>query len=100
MCIRDSCIIVFILYLPAKSYNYINIVGVLRSGGDTTVCLILDTAGVWLIGVPFAFLGALVFHFPIHIVYAMVLFEEAVKMVGGFWRYRSGKWVNNLAIKV
>ena len=61
---------------------------------------ILDTAGVWLIGVPFAFLGALVFHFPIHIVYAMVLFEEAVKMVGGFWRYRSGKWVNNLAIKV
>lgn len=96
----NLCIIVFILYLPAKSYNYINIVGVLRSGGDTTVCLILDTAGVWLIGVPFAFLGALVFHFPIHIVYAMVLFEEAVKMVGGFWRYRSGKWVNNLAIKV
>ena len=27
----NLCIIVFILYLPAKSYNYINIVGVLRS---------------------------------------------------------------------
>ena len=48
----------FAAYMPAKMFNYVNVVGVLRSGGDTKMCLFLDTSGVWFIGVPLAFLGA------------------------------------------
>ena len=54
-------------------FNYVNIVGVLRSGGDTKVCLFLDCSGVWLIGIPMAFIGGLVLKQPIYIVYAMDL---------------------------
>lgn len=99
---RDAslCLLVFILYMPAKDFNFINIVGVLRSGGDTKMCLFLDTSGVWLIGVPFAFLGGLVFKLPIYLVYAMVLFEEVYKMVIGYWRYRQKKWLRNLAAEL
>ena len=54
----SRCIIVFALFMPFKMFNYVMVVGILRSGGDTKMCLLLDCSGVWMIGVPMAFLGA------------------------------------------
>lgn len=96
----SACLIVFALFTPFKMFNYVNIVGVLRSGGDTVMCLFIDTSGVWFIGIPLAFLGALVLKFPIHIVYAMVLLEEVYKAIIGFIRYRQKKWLRNLAQEI
>ncbi len=96
----NLCLIVFILYLPVKSFNFVNIVGILRSGGDTKVCLFIDTSGVWAIGVPMAFLGGLYFRQPIYIVYAMVLSEEIYKAVIGSIRYRQKKWLRNLNVQL
>lgn len=90
------CFIVFILYMPSKMFNYVNIVGVLRSGGDTLSCLILDTTGVWCIGIPMAYLGGIVLGMPIYIVYGMVLSEEIYKTIFGYLRYRQKKWLRNL----
>lgn len=90
------CIMVFVLYMPAKMFNYVNIVGVLRSGGDTRMCLFLDTSGVWFIGIPLAFIGGLWLKLPIYAVYAMVMLEEVYKAVLGYWRYRQKKWLRNL----
>ncbi|MDO5416387.1 MAG: MATE family efflux transporter [Lachnospiraceae bacterium] len=92
----STLIIVFALYMPAKMFNYVNIVGVLRSGGDTKMCLFLDTSGVWAIGVPLAFLGGLVWKLSISQVYALVMLEEVYKMVLGYWRYRQKRWLRNL----
>lgn len=94
------CLNVFILYMPAKMFNYVNIVGVLRSGGDTRVCLFIDTSGVWMIGIPMAFLGGLFLKQPIYIVYAMVMFEEVYKAVIGYARYRQKKWLRNLNMEL
>ena len=96
----SACLIVFALFMPFKMFNYVNVVGVLRSGGDTVMCLFIDTSGVWFIGIPLAFLGALVLKFPIHIVYAMVLLEEVYKATIGFIRYRQKKWLRNLAQEI
>ncbi|KUO75786.1 MAG: MATE family efflux transporter [Clostridia bacterium BRH_c25] len=93
-------IIVFCLFMWAKVFNYINIVGILRSGGDTTFCLLLDTCGVWLVGVPLAFLGGLVFHLPIYWVYALVQVEEVIKLIIGIPRLASKKWINNLTTEM
>ncbi len=95
-----ACITVFTFAVPFKSIAWVNIVGVLRSGGDTVACLFLDTSGVWLIGVPLAFLSGLVWKFPIHIVFAFVSLEEIYKVVLGLVRYRQGKWIRNLAVEV
>lgn len=92
------CFIVFILYMPSKMFNYVNIVGVLRSGGDTLSCLILDATGVWCIGIPMAYLGGMVLGMPIHIVYAMVLSEEIYKTIFGYLRYKQRKWLRNLVV--
>lgn len=94
------CLLVFALFLPFKAVSTVNIVGILRSGGDTLVCLILDISGVWLIGVPLAFLGGLYFRYPIYIVYGMILLEEIYKTVAGYIRYRQKKWLKNLAIEL
>lgn len=94
----SRCIIVFALFSPFRMFNYVNVVGVLRSGGDTAMCLFIDTSGVWFIGIPLAFIGGLVLKKPIHIVYAMVMLEEVYKAVIGYARYRKKKWLRNLAV--
>lgn len=44
-----------------RAFNTINIVGVLRSGGDTVFSLLLDVGTLWLVGVPAVGVAALVF---------------------------------------
>lgn len=90
------CLIMFACFMPFKMFNYVNIVGVLRSGGDTGMCLFIDTSGVWLIGIPLAFIGGLWLKQPIYVVYGMVMLEEVYKTVLGYTRYRQKKWLRNL----
>ena len=90
------CLIVFILYLPFKTFNWVNIVGILRSGGDTKAALMLDITGVWCVGIPLAYLGGIVFRLPIYFVYAMVTLEEVYKFILGFRRYKKKVWLKNL----
>lgn len=94
----SRCILVFALFMPFKMFNYVNVVGVLRSGGDTAMCLFIDTSGVWFIGIPLAFIGGLILKQPIHIVYGMVMLEEVYKAIIGYVRYRQKKWLRNLAV--
>lgn len=95
----SACLIAFTVFMPFKMYNYVNIVGVLRSGGDTKICLLLDCAGVWLIGIPLAFFGGLILKQPIYIVYMMVMMEEIFKFIFGFKRYKTGKWLKNMTVQ-
>lgn len=94
-----NILMVFSIFLIAKVINYVSVIGIFRSGGDTKFCLILDTAGVWLIGVPLAFLGGLVLKLPIHFVYVLVYLEEVVKLMFCIPRIISKKWINNLTTK-
>lgn len=91
---RNILIVMAIFMLP-KMFNWVMVVGVLRSGGDTRFTLILDLAGVWIVGVPLAFLGAFM-GMPIHYVVALSYFEEFLKMFVSIPRYKSKKWINNL----
>ena len=91
---------VFAFFFPFKAIATVNIVGILRSGGDTLACLFLDLSAVWLIGAPMAFIGGLYFKFPIYTVYAMVLSSEVYKALVGYIRYKQGKWLKNLAIEL
>lgn len=92
-------LIVFSVFLWVKVFNFTSIVGILRSGGDTKFCLFIDTSGVWLIGVPLAFLGGLVWHLPVYWVYTLVFMEEIYKLILGLPRILSKKWINNLAVQ-
>lgn len=90
------CLTIFSFYMPIRMLNALFIVAIFRSGGDTKAALFLDVSGVWLIGIPMAVLGGLVFKFPIYIVYAMILIEEIYKLLLGYIRYRQKKWIKNV----
>jgi putative MATE family efflux protein len=89
-------IMIFALTVPIRVFNLINIVGILRSGGDTKFSLFIDTAGLWLIAVPLSFIAGLIWNFPPYFVYLLATLDEAFKFFLGFWRLLSGKWINNL----
>lgn len=87
---------VMAFFLWVKIFNYTNVVGILRSGGDTKFCLFLDVGGMWLVGVPLVALTGLFFHLPIQQVYIFVYMEEVAKFIVGLPRIASKKWINNL----
>ena len=72
------------------------IVGILRSGGDVRMSLMLDAGPVWLIGVPIVALSGLVLGLEIPVVYALSYVESVVKIALGLWRFKSRKWIHNL----
>ena len=80
-----------------KAFNSVLVVGVLRGGGDTTFSLFLETGSVWLIGVPLAFIGAVVFQLPIQWVVVLAGMEEVVKLFIGVYRVYSRKWIHEIA---
>lgn len=82
--------------MAIRIFNTILIIGVFRSGGDTKFSLYLEMGSVWLVGVPLAFIGALVWKLPVYWVYGLISIEELIKAFLGFPRVLSKKWVRNV----
>ena len=95
---NDALLMIRILALsmPLKLINMTVIMGLLRAGGDVVFSLLFESCTMWFIGVPLAFIGALVLQWPVYLVYALVIAEEAVKFVLCLWRSFSGRWMKVL----
>ena len=91
-------VVTFFLWIRVN--NMTIVVGILRAGGDTRFSLFLDGIIIWIVGVPMAYLGAFVWHFPVYLVYLCAMSEEATKWVLGIRRYLSRRWINNLTLQV
>lgn len=83
-------------FIPFKLFTAVVMVGILRGGGDTKYSMILETGCVWLVGVPLAFIGAVVFKLPVYYVVALAYSEEIVKSILSIPRIVSNKWVRNI----
>ena len=84
------------LTIPVGIYGGIHITGTLRGGGDTKFAMLAESGCVWLVAVPLAFLGATVWHLPIHWCFVLIRIEELVKGIILTWRYMSKKWMNTV----
>lgn len=82
--------------MPMRSFNSVNIVGVLRGGGDVKAATLIDTTPLWIVAIPYAFFCGIILKTPVFWVYQAFLVESTVKMCLGVWRLRSGKWVRDL----
>ena len=77
--------------------NFVNMVGVLRGGGDTRFCMWLDAAASWLIILPVAYVTALVLHWPVYFVILCAYASgEIVKLIISLRRFRSKKWIHDI----
>jgi Na+-driven multidrug efflux pump len=93
-------LIVYGCTLFVKIHNASIVVGALRAGGDTRAAMFYDIGTVWFIGVPLAFIGALVFRLPVYLVVAVVQLEEIVKFFLLRKRFFSKIWVKDLVEKI
>lgn len=91
-------IVTFFLWVRVN--NMTIVIGILRAGGDTRYSLFLDGFIIWIVGVPMAYLAAFVLQLPVYFVYLFVMSEEIAKFVLGILRFRSRRWINNLAMQV
>ena len=82
------------LFVP-KAFSVVMVVGILRSGGDTTFACLLDILPVWLFSVPFGFIGVKL-GLPLWIVFLIVNAEDMIKPIWGIPRVLSDKWLHNL----
>lgn len=89
-------IYVLAVYLIVKILNMIVAGGVLRSGGETKYTLYIDLVGTWVFGVPLGLLGAFILKWPIETVYALLSFEEVVRLIITFIVFKKKKWMRNV----
>ena len=94
--ISKRIIYVLAIYLIVKISNMIIAGGVLRSGGKTQYTLYIDMLGTWIFGVPLGLLGAFVFKWPIEAVYALLSFEEVVRLMITLIVFKKKIWMNNV----
>ena len=73
-----------------------SIVGILRGGGDTRFCLVVEMVSLWLIGLPLAACGAFVFALPVPVVLLLMRSDEIVKSFVCFIRLHGNKWVRDV----
>ncbi len=78
------------------SIEFVNLIGVLRAGGDVTFVLKLDLLSMWLFAVPAGALAGLYFNAPVWLVYFFVRSDAIIKGAGAFVRMLQGKWVRNI----
>ncbi|MDE7340008.1 MAG: MATE family efflux transporter [Lachnospiraceae bacterium] len=83
-------------YVIGQSINSTWVVGIFRSGGDTRFGMILDMTTMWFGSILFSALAAFVFHFPVPVIYAILLSDEFIKVPFCLWRYRKKVWLRDV----
>lgn len=83
-------------FLPLRSFDSVNIVGVLRGGGDVRMATLIDLLPLWVVALPLSALVGLVLKADIFWVYLAMQSENLAKCGFGFLRLRSGRWINDV----
>lgn len=92
-------LVVFALYAPVKVENMILGGGILRSGGNTRIIMVIDCLGTWCVGIPLCLLAAHVFRWGIVEVYALLTAEEVFRLVLSLVMFRKRSWMASLSSK-
>lgn len=90
-------LIIFALYAPIKVENMILGGGIIRSGGNTKIIMVIDIIGTWCIGIPLCLVAAYVFKWGIIGVYTLLTTEEIFRLVMSLIIFRKRKWMISLS---
>lgn len=74
----------------------IELMGILRGGGDIHFTLVCDIIFMWVCALPLGALVGLKFGWAPPAVYLVLKCDETLKIIVGAFRIYSGKWVKNL----
>lgn len=89
-------LVIFAGFSLIKVQNMVIGGGILRSGGKTTLTLIVDLIGTWFVGVPMAIITGSFMHLNILIVYSCVTFEEVVRYLISLFILKKKYWIRTI----
>lgn len=90
-------LMIFALYAPVKVENMILGGGIIRSGGNTKIIMVIDIVGTWGIGIPLCLLAAYVFNWGIVGVYTLLTTEEIFRLVVSLIIFKKRTWMISLS---
>ena len=90
-------LVIFALYAPVKVENMILGGGIIRSGGNTKIIMVIDIVGTWCIGIPLCMLAAYIFNWGIVGVYTLLTTEEIFRLVVSLIIFKKRKWMISLS---
>lgn len=88
-------LMIYIVILPFKNLNYINNVGILRVGGDTTYVMWLDTLVLWLWSIPLTYFS-IHLHLAFPLIYFLANSHDIIRAFIGLHRTRSSRWLRTI----
>lgn len=94
--IVKGIMLIYCFIITFRAENVLLIVGIFRSGGDTTFSLIVDAGSVWFCGIPLGIIAAFVFKLPVPIVFLAISSEEFMKITLSLIRFFRNKWIHNV----
>jgi len=92
-------LVIFALYAPVKVENMILGGGILRSGGNTKIIMVIDCLGTWCVGIPLCLLAAYGFRWGIAGVYALFTAEEVFRLLLSLVMFHKRRWMISLSDK-
>ena len=92
----QQILLVFAVVSPIKVTNMILGGGIIKSGGQTRVVMIIELIGTWGVGVPLALLSAYAWNLPIPIVYFILSMEECVRLILTWIVFIRKKWMKKI----
>jgi putative MATE family efflux protein len=79
-----------------QSISAMNIVGIMRAGGDTRAAMLIDLSTLWLVSLPVGLTVGYLLRLEPPYVYFCMSCDEVIKVFICIWRYQSGKWLRNV----
>lgn len=95
--IGKTILIVFALYAPIKVENMILGGGIIRSGGNTKLIMIIDIIGIWCVGIPLCLIATYIFKWDIVGIYALLTTEEVFRLIVSLIVFKKRKWLISLS---
>ena len=88
-----NLLFLYALTAVLRNIAFMAVIGILRSGGDTTFCMISETLAIWFVSIPLVFFGGLVMQWNIYVLYLLANVCEVIKAICFIRRIKRGKWL-------
>lgn len=70
--------------------------GILRGGGDTRYCMIVDAGFLWLVSIPFGWIGGVMIGTSAFITYILLKLDWIIKVILCLRRFHSRVWIKKV----
>ena len=82
--------------VPFMAFQFTNMMGMLRGGGDVRFQMTNDLVFLWGLTVPLGFLSAFVLHLPVIGVFLCLKCDQVIKCFTSEWRLRCCAWIHDM----